>query len=166
MNDCREIEVLVSLRAAGALEPEEASRVEAHLAGCAACRAEAKADAEALSLAKLPPPTDAELRAMRDLTGRTLEALRRIERRRFVRRRLVAGLAVAAAAGIALLAPAALRRSPTVPEPPPAADAPQATWEVPDVDLLWEDAGVIEEDGTSALEGGEATDAVIAALDQ
>jgi anti-sigma factor RsiW len=161
VNACREIEVLVSLRAAGALEPEEASRVEAHLAECAACRAEAEADAQALAFAKLPPPTDAELRAMRDLTGRTLEALRRTGRRRFVRTRLLAGLAVAAAAGIALLAPAALRRTPELPEAP----EPQATWEEPDVDQLWEDAGVIEDETTSALPGGDEADAVIAALE-
>ncbi len=163
MNACREIQVLVSLRATGALEPEEGARLEAHLSECASCRAEAEADAQALAFAKLPPPTEAELRAMRDVTGRTLEALRRSERRRFVGRRLLAGLAVAAAAGIALLAPAALRRAPTAPELP--AETP-VSWEIPDVDLLWEDAGLIEEDNTSALSGGYEADAVIAALEQ
>ncbi len=168
MNACREIEVLVSLRATGALEPEEALRVEAHLAECPACRAEAEAEARVLELAKLPPPGAAEERAMRDLTGRTLEALRRSERRRFVGRRLVAGIAVAAAAGIALLAPAALRRNTTiVPEPPAAA---QAAWEVPDVDTLWAYSGVIyenaDEESTSVLMGGDEAAAVYSALEQ
>ncbi len=168
MNACREIEVLLSLRATGALEPEEASRVEAHLAGCPACRSEAEVEATALELAKLPPPSAAEERAMRDLTGRTLEALRRGERRRFVGRRLVGGIAVAAAAGLALLAPAALRRTTTtVPEAPPA--AVQASWEVPDVDTLWADAGVLDENAdeeSTVLMGGDESDAAYAALEQ
>ncbi len=159
MNDCRDLEVLLSLRAAGALEPDEARRVEAHLSGCAACRAAAEESEEALRLAKLPPPSAAELGLLRDLPARTLDALRGAARRRGFAKRVAAGIALAAAAILLVLAPAVLRR--------PASPAPARTaerWQEPDVDELWADAALIEDD-YSADAGGDETDAALAALE-
>ncbi len=122
MNDCRDLELLVSLRASGApdaLDAAEAARLDAHLAACAACRTELDASAAALRLARLPPPTDAERRAVRDLPVRTLDALRRKDRRRGLARRalvVAAGVAVAAGLAFAVVAPALFeRRPPSVP---------------------------------------------------
>ena len=56
---CAEIQPLLAAYALEALEPEERLRVEAHLAGCAACRAalaEYQAVAEGLALAAPPVP--------------------------------------------------------------------------------------------------------------
>ena len=89
MTACKDFDLLISLRAAGALEPAEATRLDAHLESCAACRAEADADAEVLGLAKLPPLTEAERRAAnglaRDVVAelhRTRGPPRRLEARR------------------------------------------------------------------------------------
>jgi anti-sigma factor RsiW len=164
VKDCRALEVLLSLRAAGALDPAETARVEAHLASCPACRAEAAAAAEALSLARLPPPSAAERGAVRDLPARTLAALRRADRRRGIARRALAALAgagVAAALAVAVIAPAVLRKAPVVPAP---AAVEEAAWEEPDLDALWDDARVVDLE-TSARTGGDGAEAALAALD-
>jgi predicted anti-sigma-YlaC factor YlaD len=157
---CEDFEVLVSLRAAGALDPADAARLDAHLEGCASCRAEAAAAAEALALAALPPLSEAERRALRDLPARTLDALHRSERRGRLGRRVLAGVAVAAAAAALVLAPAALRDSPAV----PATEVAAATWEEPDLDALWDDAELVDLEA-SAADGGDGADAAYAALD-
>jgi anti-sigma factor RsiW len=156
---CEDFEVLVSLRAAGALDPDDAARLEAHLEACPSCRADAAAAAEALALAALPPPSDAERRALRDLPARALDALHRSERRRGVGKRIFAGIAAAAAAVALVLAPAVLRKAPT----PPAAEA-AAAWEGPDLDALWDDAQILDLEA-SATSGGESADAAYAALE-
>ncbi len=168
MTACRDFEVLLSLRAAGALEGDEAARVEAHLAGCAACRAEADADAEVLALAKLPPPSAAERRAFEDLPATALRAWRRADRSRGLGKRIAAGIAIAAAAAAVVLAPAILHKAPTAPDGATqvASLTGQSAWEAPDPDTLWEEAGFFEEDTSStATSGGDATDAVLAALE-
>ena len=137
---CKDFDLLLPLHATGALAPDEAAQVEAHLAGCATCRAEAEADAAVLALAKLPPADRAraarhrrhrERRARRAPPHRPpahhLEARRRRHRGR--RRR----------------AP----RRPRARGPPPDADrarsaAEVATWEEPDLDTIWEDASVLD----------------------
>ncbi|MGZ3461252.1 MAG: zf-HC2 domain-containing protein, partial [Archangium sp.] len=43
MSACPEYDELLTLHAAGALEPGEQARVRAHLESCAACRSEAEA---------------------------------------------------------------------------------------------------------------------------
>jgi anti-sigma factor RsiW len=159
---CEDFEVLVSLRAAGALDPDDAARLEAHLEGCPSCRAEAAAAAEALALAALPPLSEAERRALRDLPARTLDALRRTERRRGLGKRVLAGIAVAAAAAALVLAPAVLRKAPTAPTAPAAEAA--AAWEGPDLDALWDDAQILDLEA-SATTGGDGADAAYAALD-
>lgn len=155
---CSDYDVLVSLRAVGALDVQELARVEGHLAGCAACRAQAGDTAAALSLARLPPVSETERRVYRDLPARTLAAVRRsVERRSRAKKLGAAILAVAAAAGFAL-APALLRTG---------TDAPQAraTWQVPSLDEIWEDTEVLDLE-TAALAGEDEPDAAaLAALD-
>lgn len=113
---CADVELLLSLRASGpgALDAEESARVDAHLAACAACRAEADATAATLSAARLPPPSDADRRALGGLSTSLLEELRRRERRRGFLRPFLAGAAVAAAVAAFLVAPALLRKAPSV----------------------------------------------------
>jgi anti-sigma factor RsiW len=164
VTDCKDLELLVSLRAAGALDAAEAARLDAHLETCAACRAEAAADAEALALAALPPPSDEERRALADLPARTLGALRAAERRRGLGTRIVAGLAAAAAAVALVLAPAVLHKEPAAPAPEADAETVVAAWDGPDLDALWEDAQVLDLEA-SALPGGDDADAAWAAGD-
>lgn len=169
MTACSEFEVLLSLRAAGALEPGEERKVEEHLAACAACRAEAEALAETLSLARLPPTSAAEQRAVGDLAGRTLRAFRRADRSRALGKRVAAAVAIAAAAAGLVLAPAILRKAPTAPGPgsqlASARVETEAAWQAPDPDALWEEAGLFDDDSSTATSGGDATDAVLAALE-
>lgn len=156
---CRDFEVLLSLRAAGALDPRDAARVEGHLAHCRSCAADAEDTAAALALARLPEPTEAERRVFRDLPAGALEGVRRSDRRRATAKKYaVAALAVAAAAAFAL-APALLRRSGEAPVRTAAA------WEQPDLDELWEDTEVLDLD-PAALSGGDEPDsAALAAVD-
>lgn len=160
MKPCEEYEVLVSLRAAGALEPADAARLDAHLERCPACRAEAAAAAEALALAALPPPSEAERRALRDLPASTLDALHRAERRHGLGRRVLAGVAVAAAVVAFVLAPRALREQ----RPVAPASEMTATWEEPDLDALWDAAELVDLEA-SATDGGDGAEAAYAALD-
>lgn len=142
---CRDYDVLVSLHAAGALDAHEAARVEVHLAGCAACRAEAGDLAAALSLAKLPPVSDAERRAFQQLGDHTLAELRRSGRVRSLAKRIAVVVAAAAAAAAVVLAPAVLQR--------PAAPSPsQAVWE-PDLDTIWGDTAIIDVDASASTAG-------------
>lgn len=167
MNDCKDLELLVSLRASGApdaLDPAEAARLDAHLASCAGCRVELEASEAALDLARLPAPSEAERRATRDLPVVALAALRRSDRRRGLSRRALAGVAgVAVAAGLAaaLASPALFRKDPQVPAA--LAVAAQA-WQEPDLDELWSDASVVDLD-TSAPSDGDGTEAALAALE-
>ncbi len=180
MNACREFELLVSLRASGApdaLDGPEAARLDAHLAACPACRAELDASSAALSLARLPPPSEAERRAVRDLPARTLAALRGRDRDRGLGRRALvgfAGVAVAAGLAVAVVAPALFRKPQGVPisfvESQPADPSQDGeSWQGPDLDMLWSDAQVVDFDGSSSSagssDGDTSTDAALAALD-
>jgi Putative zinc-finger len=138
---CRENELLLSLRAAGALEPDEAARLEGHLVLCPACRAEADDLAAALHLAKLPPASEAERRVYDDLAARTLAELRRTARVRSIAKRIAVGLAAAAAAAAVVLAPAVLRKD--------ARTAGGAGWQQPDLEAIWSDASVVDLDAAS-----------------
>jgi anti-sigma factor RsiW len=168
---CRDFDVLLSLRAAGALDAAEAARLEAHLAGCPACRAGADDLAAALDLAKLPPVSDAERRAFDALPARTLAALRREARVRSIAKRVAAGLVAAAAAAAVVLAPALLHRRAA-----PPGQGPAAGWEQPDLDTIWSDASVLDldastdtsADATGAGQGQEDwdADAALAVVDQ
>jgi anti-sigma factor RsiW len=149
---CRENELLLSLRAAGALDADEAARLEGHLVLCPACRAEADAVQAALGLAKLPPVSESERRVFADVGDRTRASLRRSSRVRSIAKRAAAVLMTAAAAAAVVLAPAVLRHGPRAP-----AGAEEA-WQ-PDLDTFWSDASVIDLDSTT---GSDVTDAVLA----
>lgn len=156
---CRDFEVLLSLRATGALDARETARVEGHLAVCASCAADAEDTAAALALTSLPEPTEAERRTYRDLPARTLAALRRrAERRASAKKYAAAFFAVAAAAAFAL-APALLRR-------PEGAPVQAVSWQEPDLDRIWADTQVLDlEDALAAGEGEEPDAAALAAVD-
>ncbi len=161
---CKDLDLLLPLRACGALAPDEAAPVEAHLAGCPACRAEADADAAVLALAKLPPPSEAERRATAGVARGALAALHATERRRTSFMRVSAGIAVAAAALLAVLAPAVLRRTPTAPV------VTALTWQEPDLDTIWEDAGLLDVEASAAVattsdETSDETDDAVASIE-
>jgi anti-sigma factor RsiW len=167
MTTCQDLDVLVTLRATGDLSPDEARRLELHLAACARCRAEADADAALLRQVALPPPSDAERRATAGLARATLADLQRRERRTGWWRRAVVGLAAAAAISFAVLAPALLGRRAHVPPgavatSETAAAASASGWE-PDLDTVWNDTAILDEDAGTSSEG--ATDAAVASLD-
>ncbi len=170
MNPCRDYELLVSLRASGApdaLDAADAARLDAHLETCAACRAELDASSAALSLARLPPPSEAERRAMRELPARTLAALHRNDRRRSVARRVLvalAGVGVAAGLASAVIAPALFKKAPPSVAVAFGEGPKQDAWEVPDPDTLWSDAQVVDLD-SSAQTDGDGNAAAIAAVE-
>jgi anti-sigma factor RsiW len=156
---CDELQVHISLRAAGALEPAEEATVASHLAGCPACRAEAERDAAILDLARLPPASDREVRLVAGVPARALPALHRVERRRGIAKRIVTVLAAVAAATAMVVAPVLLRK----PAPEVVADVAE-TWQEPDLDGLWGDTEVLELE-PAAASGADETDAADAALD-
>ena len=106
MKSCRGLELALYDRAAKTLAPEDAARVDAHLARCAACRAEAERIDEAVELAKVPPlaPTLSGGREQ-DLALSTLSRWKSGQRRRVVALALGAGL-LAAAGAASVIAPA------------------------------------------------------------
>jgi len=118
-------------------------------------------EAEALSLAALPPPTEAELRALAAAKGGTLHAWRRSNAHRAVYRRAAAGLLVAAAAAAVVLAPGAFRKTPRVAQPEAA-----AAWKVPDLDAIWRKAGGAVADAEASADADEsASTALFAELE-
>jgi hypothetical protein len=139
---CRDFDALLALRAADALDPADRARLDGHLAVCPGCRAGLEAYAGALSLAKLPPVSDAERAASSGLAGAVLvEHGRRERRSRYVRRALV-GLSAAAAVAAVAVAPSLLRRTPA-----PEAGATlvaDAGWQEPDLDEIWDTTDVID----------------------
>jgi RNA polymerase sigma-70 factor (ECF subfamily) len=94
---CAGFEVLLSSRVAGGLERGESARVDAHVAGCAACRAVSDATADVLSLAALEP----ERRADEHLATRAIAAFQRAERRRVAWRRALVAVAIGAVSALA-----------------------------------------------------------------
>jgi len=153
MTACHDVEPLLLDRAAGDLDADGAARLDAHLAACAACRAEAAALDRTLSLVRLPPPDAAEQAALSGLADSVRAARDAAARRRAWPVRFAAGLAVAAAAAAFLVAPAYTRRAPTLtPEEAAraraqaAAAAPAPRWAVPDPDELWDTAGALLSD--------------------
>lgn len=156
---CRDFEVLISLRAVDALDAKEKARVEGHLAQCESCQAAADHTAAAISLARLPPLSDAERRTFRDLPVRTLAALRIAGDRRSLWKEVAIVTAVAAAALFVVLAPALIRRQ----EPPLVVD--ELTWQVPDLDGIWEDTEVLDLDASAPAGGEDADAAALAALE-
>jgi anti-sigma factor RsiW len=128
---CPAFEPLLLDRAAGAIDPADRARLERHLDGCPACRAEADDVARALSRAALPPLADQEREAVAR-GGR--EAL---VRHRSGRRRLAGGLvlAIAASAAFAVAVPWYLLARHAAPLP--RAVSAGVAWELPDLDAVW-----------------------------
>ena len=152
MTPCAGYLPLLSGRAAGELPAAEAARLDAHLAGCAACRAEGEALATVLSMAALPPPTDAERTALTGLP----EAIRMEQRRASLHRRSplrLAGALLAVAAAAAFLVAPAFTRRPLQPTPAEVAAADQG-WEGPDPDELWAASDLASDDGAAAAMAG------------
>ncbi|HEU4384854.1 MAG TPA: zf-HC2 domain-containing protein [Anaeromyxobacteraceae bacterium] len=182
LRPCPEFESLLLDRAGGAIDAAAAARLDAHLAGCEACRAEAAALGKALAAAQLPPPSEAEQRALDRAQAATLRHWRGGEgsrRNRSLLQGFSAGFAVAAAAAVLVIAPGAYRRAQeaqggagTV-----AGDAPGAVaapgeaaspavagsatngWE-PDLDSAWETAALAlgEDAADDELASADAAD--------
>jgi hypothetical protein len=170
---CPEHEVDLSLHAAGALEGDEAARLEAHLRGCAGCRAELAASARALGLARLPAVTEAERRALADLPARALAAFR-VSEHRFIRLWRAGAVAAVAAVLIAsFVSPVWLRKSRERIAAEQArqwaalqaheAEVAAARWQEPDLDALWEDTEVLDTEPRRA--SATYVDAALSAYD-
>lgn len=169
--ECREIEVLLSLRAAGAgaeLSGPDAARLDVHLQRCPACRDELERSRKLLELVRLPTPDASEGLALADLPSRALIELRRRDRRRGMARRVVAaaaGMAVAAGLVFALLSPAMFGGRVTELAGSTSGAAEQVAWEEPDMDALWNESAILDFSSASSG-GGTVTDAaVLAAYD-
>jgi anti-sigma factor RsiW len=148
MTTCSDFEALARDRLTGDLDEAGAARLDAHLADCTACRAEADALADLLALAKLPLPSQREMRALTGVADGVLRTFRVGERKRNMMRGLAVAIAVAAAVVVMALAPALMRGRSAV-EPSP--------WQVPDLDALWAVSSVVDPDAlTENFESGAA----------
>lgn len=150
MAACREQDELLALHAAGALEPEDETRVREHLASCAACRAEVEAHREVLGLATLPPFSAREQAALAALPRTTADAWLSTQLRQAARMRTAGALMAAAAVAVLVLGPTVQRR---------------ATPHVPPTSPLELPADAAEEE-PSALEQWAVADPLAEALDQ
>lgn len=153
MRPCADWLPLLSDRAAGELAAGEAERLDAHLAGCAACRAEAEVLATVLSMAALPPTAQAERDALTGLAEAVRLEQRRAELRRRAPLRYAAAVLAVAAAVAFLVAPAFTRRAPQVGTALQVAAA-AAAWEAPDADEIWIASDLDDDDGSSAAMSG------------
>lgn len=117
MAACHDQDELLTLFAAGALEPEEQARVRTHLDSCAACRSEVEANHEVLGLAALPPPSAREQAVEEALPRTTVGAWRRAQVQQAARMRTAGALMAAAAVVLLVLGPVVQHRAST---PPPA----------------------------------------------
>lgn len=155
MSACQDYEELLTLHAAGALEPAEEARVRAHLETCAACQRELRSTAGLLSQVALPPPSPAEQARLEALPQRTLGRWRREQVRRAMRMRTVGALMASAAAVLLVL-------TLTLPgeEAPPALTplaSPEAPSETQEAFEQWASADPLAEE---VLEPEWAEDAV------
>ena len=153
MKPCIEYLPLLSDHVAGELSSSDDARLAAHLAGCAACRAEGEALAEVLSMARLPLPTDAERGALAGLAESVRLEQRRAQLRRRAPIRYAAALLAVAAAAAFLVAPAFTRRAPRI-APGDVAAAQVQDWEAPDTDDFWAASELDADDGSTAAMSG------------
>lgn len=164
MKPCTGYELLLIDRAAGELAPADEARLGVHLTGCAACRAEGEALASALSLATLPPPSEAEFGALAGLAESVRLEQRRAELRLRPPLRYAAALLAVAAAVAFLLAPAFTRRAPSLPTAE-VAEVGLTDWQAPDSDEVWTAIELASDDGAAAAMAGAdelALDALLA----
>jgi len=109
MATCDQMESAILDRAAGTLPPDEAAAVQAHLEGCPRCRSWLASCEEAVRLAALPEPSEAELRILAHLPSRARAAFRERTQRSPWGRALVAFTLGAAALAAVLLVVTPLR---------------------------------------------------------
>lgn len=140
---CDELQVLITLRADGALDPVEAAAVEAHLRACPACREEAARDAELLGLARLPPPTAREAALVAEVPGRVVAEVRRGRGRHRAVARAVGVVAAIAAAALLVAVPGLLRRGAG---PGAGGEEVAALWQEPDLEAIWNETDILEID--------------------
>ena len=134
MAPCTDFDPLLAARASGAdaLDPPDAARLDAHLAGCDRCRAELAAWEKTLGFARLPAPTDAERQPLSHLATR---ARAELDRSPIMKAfwRLLALTAVSAAVVVVVanqvILPSARRQG-------AAAQVSTASWVEPDVEAL------------------------------
>ncbi|HEY8206673.1 MAG TPA: zf-HC2 domain-containing protein [Myxococcaceae bacterium] len=103
MAGCEAWERAILDRVAGALPDGEAEALQAHLDGCEHCRAQLASGEEAVKLAALPAPSEAELRLFDQLPGRARAAFRERSQRAPWGRPWVALLSAAAVAGLVMV---------------------------------------------------------------
>jgi anti-sigma factor RsiW len=154
---CTDFEGLLLDRAGGDLAQADEARLAAHLAGCPACRAEGEALGEALAMATLPPPGEAERAALTGLAESVRMEQRRAELRLRPPLRYAAALLAVAAAAAFLLAPAFSRRGPSLsPAERVAAEtaAEPGEWVAPDSDEVWTASELASDDGAAAAMAG------------
>lgn len=172
MKPCRELESALYDRAAKVLAPEEAARVEAHLALCAACREEAARLDEALELVKLRPftpslfpPSEGGAGRGQDLALSTLSRWKRRQRRQVVAVSLGASLLAAAGAASLALAPALYAPRRAVPV---SAQSVRGDLDAPGdpADAAWEASAALEAEGEGdPMTVEELASAALAAAD-
>jgi predicted anti-sigma-YlaC factor YlaD len=153
MKPCPDFEPLLLDRAAGDLSASDQVRLGAHLTGCAACRAEDEALSAALSMATLPPASEAERAALTGLAESVRLEQRRAELGTGRPLRYAAALLAVAAAVAFLVAPAFTRRGPDLPATELAVAAGQE-WETPDADEVWTASELASDDGAAAAMAG------------
>jgi anti-sigma factor RsiW len=105
---CLDMDALLAERASGDLPAEERPRVDAHLSGCARCRAELAGYEGVLELVRASAAPSSCAAGGPDLAASTLRRWRRDRRRRVFRVAAVAGSLAAAAAVALALAPGLL----------------------------------------------------------
>lgn len=128
MTSCKDFDLFIAERASGTLAPEDARKLDFHVATCARCTAELAAFQRLFDQARLPPITDAERQALAGLSAAALADLQGAPiGKAFFR---IFSLAVAAAAVVVLIANGVIipnaRR----------AQREAAAWTEPDVDAL------------------------------
>lgn len=157
MRACHEYEELLSLHAAGDLEPDEEARVRAHLGSCAACRSEAESTARVLSGLALPPPSPAMRERLEALPQRALGAWRREQVRRAFHAR-TAGALLAAAAVVLLVVRPSLPRGETPQAPVAIPEAPSGISETQVAFEQWASTNPLGEELEGLLAEDDAED--------
>jgi anti-sigma factor RsiW len=123
MSACPDQEELLTLHAAGALEPADEARLRAHLDSCEACRREAESTTRLLGEMALPPPSAAMRERMETVPQRALGAWRREQVRKAFRARTVGAMLATAAAVLFVVNPVLRRQEAPRPEAPLAIPA-------------------------------------------
>jgi anti-sigma factor RsiW len=149
------MDALLAEQASGKVSSDDKRCLDAHLAGCARCRAELALYQEALELAR-ESPAPLSGRAGPDLASSILRLWKRSRRRRAVA--VVSGALAAAAAASLALAPGLLGEEAS----PPREEARVASWE-PDVEGVLEASGLVRD--LDEIEETTTVDVALAAFD-